>query len=437
MTREDIVMESNKMIELLKETEPQKKNFHPILQKLDDAFWVDFREVKEPEDKIFFRYNEDERMQDIERKEKLLQSRPECCMFEAVKYCENKLHHFLEQYHIGFLHDFDLQESGMFYVDLACMITNMDSFHQESATKEIKAQLQLELLEKKGIQIHYNTKFNHHEISATTESIDSVLKLLREEMDAHILDMKLRDYKGFRSLNSISFYVDADILFEKDWTPIEVVLEKKEDVLNANEIGLFYHNLKELNSAVSYMEINKELSVSIIKSLFSEICKLTNYDGKIFQEIDGQRKPIRDKNILIHEKEAELGSMMKTVIKDAVKRFSAQMKKNIYEKLNFDMRKFTVTPHQVKVDFSFSTGPNFDKLKQLTDEELYSLYDTNNGTIDEEDMLVLCTERNQKTLENEISELYPGIVITDLDVKNHWSVRHNAIKGFTVSLDRI
>lgn len=437
MDRKQMIIEINKMIPILNKEKPQKTEFHSYLQVLDDAFYEDFKDVKKPEERPFFRYDEDTRLKEIERKEKMLSSNPECCLLEAVKYCQEKMRHFLEKYNIGFLKDFYLQESGIFFVEIACMISNMDSFHLETATKELKEQFQLDLLNSKGIQVHYNTEFNHNEISATTESIDAVLNLLKEELNARILAMKLRDYKGFRNLDKVSFYVDADILFEKDWKPIEIVLNKEEDTLNANEIGQFYHCLNELNSAASYMEFNKETSVSLMKSLFTEICSLANFEGKIFHEVDDERRPIREKNGLIHQKEANLGFMMKNVVKNAVKELSTKMKKSVYEKLNFDMRKFKVTPYQILVDFSFSTGPNWEKMKQLTDEELYEMYDTNHGTIDDEDILILCTERNQKTLESELTELYPSSIITTLEVQNHWSIKQNAIKGFTLSLDKV
>ena len=129
--------------------------------------------------------------------------------------------------------------------------------------------------------------------------------------------------------------------------------------------------------------------------------------------------------------------MMKNVVNDSVKKACKKMRKEIYETLNFDVRNIEITSHQIVANFCFATGPNFEKFKQLSDEELYELYDTNKGTIDSEDMLIFCSERNQKTLEEKLNEMYPGVVITSLDVRNHWSIRANSIHGFTISLDNL
>ncbi len=435
---ENIVLDKlNEIIQLLQHQEPKKADFIPMLQDLDNLFVEEFKDVSEPPERMFFRYNEDEHLSEIERKMDLLKTNPECCLLEAVKYCENKMHRFLDKYHIGFAKEFYLIESGTFFVKLSCMITSIDSFHQETATKELKEQFQLDLLRNKGIDVEFNKHMNHNEIKATTESIDAVLNLLKEELEARILKIQLREFKGFRNVDSIEFYVDSHIFFEKDWDPIEIVLETKEDSLNPNEIGLVYHNVKDLYSAYQSIGFMKETCVSLVKSHFTEICRTIGFEGKIFHEKDDKSKPIREKNQLIREKEAKLGLMMKDVVKDATSKTCNKIKKEVYELLNFDAREIKITPHQLSIRFAFATGPNFEKYEQLSDEKLYELYDTNNGTIDDEDLLILCSERNQKTLEEKLTHLYPGITITELDVQNHWSIKANSIKGFTVSLDNL
>lgn len=433
----NILDKLNEMIVLLKVEEPQKKDFFPILQELDDFFVEDFKDVAEPPERIFFRYNEDDKLREIERKMKLLEENPECCLLEGVRFCEDKMRRFLEKYHIGFAKDFYAKENGTFFVNLACLITSMDSFHQETATKELKEQFQMDLLRSKGIQVENNKKLNHKEILATTESMDALSMLLEEELDAHILKIQLREFEGVRTVDRIEMYVKPEIFFEKDWQPYEITFNNNEDVLNPNEVGLIYHNLKELYSAYNNISFMKETCVSLVKSQFTEICRVIGFEGKIFHEKDDKSKPIREKNQLIREREAELGSLIQNTFKESTEKVSARVKKEVYELLNFDVREIQFTPHQLLMRFVFATGPNWDRFKQMDDEELKNLYDTNDGTIDDEDMLIACSERNQRTLEEKMNYLYNGVVITEMNVQNHWSTRMNSIKGFTASLDNL
>lgn len=435
---ENFVLEKgNEIIQFLRREEPKKKDFFPLLQELDDFFVKEFRDIKEPADRVFFRYNEDERLQDIERKIVLLEKNPECCLLEGVKFCEDKMRRFLKKYHIGFVKDFYAKENGTFFVNLACLITSTDSFHEETATKELKEQFQLDLLRSKGIKVERNEKLNHNEIIATTESMDALDKLLTEELNAQILKIQLREFGGVRSVDKIEMYVKPEIFFDKDWSPYEIILESKEDTLNPNEVGHLYHELKEMFSSYQNISFMEETCVSLVKSHFTDICRVVGFEGKIFHEKEDKSKPIREKNQLIREKEVKLGSMMKSSFKESAERVSKRINKEIYELLNFNVLNIELTPHQLLIKCSFATGPNWNGYKQMTDEELKILYDTNDGTIDDENMLIECSERNQRTLKEKMNSLYSEVVLTELNVQNHWSNKMNSIKGFTASLDNL
>lgn len=75
MNNSFVLEKGNEIIQLLRGEEPKKKDFFPILQELDDFFVKDFEGIEEPADRIFFRYNEDERLQEIERKIALLKKK--------------------------------------------------------------------------------------------------------------------------------------------------------------------------------------------------------------------------------------------------------------------------------------------------------------------------------------------------------------------------
>lgn len=445
MAEEKLIDILNSTIKVLNNDNVTKQSLIPYCEKIETFLLNDFKNIEEPETIQLFRYDTNERLSQINDKIKKFKDKPECCIFEAVKVCQEQIHKFLDVYHIGFNRNISLQNNGYLKVEIGCLITKHNEFHENDLSSKIKLQLQMETLQNLGINISYKNidELTEPEIVADSNSIDALYTLLGKELNAENIKMDIIEFEGRRSINKIYFSVYVKDLFSNQWEMPDIVLKSKENCLNPDEIGSIYYDIKEINHAYGTINMIEDISqtcVSLIKSHFSNICKVIGFNGEIKKEYDKKYSEIRKLNDEIRKKELELGNMIcENDIDGILKNAFSMIEKIVFEKTNFRSTLIKATPYNIIANFTFATGFNLNrKMKQMTDEEIRNMYDcSKEGTIRDEDLFLLCTERNLKTLEDTITSNIPLSTITDMNIKNHWSIKQNYINNFSLSIDNL
>lgn len=436
----------NSMIDLLRLETIKKKQLVPCCQELEEFLLENFKNVPEPEERIFSRYSEDERLRQLENQIQKVQNKPECGMIEAVSLFQDKLREFLKKYKFGFLRSCCLSNGKTLEVEIGCSITKGSGFHEHDVSDRIEFDLQMNFLKGLGINVTYEDIENQGKVYlvADGKTMEVIYDLLQIELKAWYIRLDvLENHDGIREINKIRFYVSPENLLEKDWTTPEIVLPSDKDCFNPDEVNYIYHNIKQMNHSydmISEVENMIPTCYSLMKSYFSDICEIVGFDGLIMQERQARRNKIREQSKEIKEKERELGkAVCGNGLNEVFQNLQTRLEKEIFEKTNFQCLKMKVTPHNVEMEFSFATGYFFrsKEMKQMTDDELRSVLDCSEGSISDEDIHVLCTEKNMNYLQDTASECVPCSLITGTDVQNHWSLGYNYIRKFTLTTDNL
>lgn len=436
----------NNIFSLLNSEESiQKKDLHSNLLELNNILEEILKDFVPNENRFanLFRYNEDDRLAQIEHKIENFKLKPELSLLEGIQFCENKLNEFLDVYHIGFKKSFELNSSGFFEVEIGSLITRKNSFHDNEVSEEIHFDLQMDNLRFVGIDIDYEKgKKGDVNILATENSINNLRKILTE-FGARLLEFTFRaGVDDILVLHKIKFKIKPNDLLKGNYNMPKITFNCDKNIVNPDEKFSIIHDLKELWSAyLTYIEVEqcKDSCGSLIKSLFASVCNKVEFNCSITNSENEKYQKIREKNLLIRKKEKELGSLINgDFIKDTTKTIYQKLNKIGYETVNFRCRDLKITQYSIQADFIFSTGFCFEKeIKELSEEEIRKIFDCNDGNLDEESLKVLATEKNMETLSSIIGINIPSSLIVNYNIENHWSIRQNYIKGFTISLDNL
>lgn len=440
--KEQIMKKINQIFEILNsESSINKKELHPFLLELNDMLELEMKDYNSNYDRgvNLFRYNEDERLEQIESKIKLFQTKPEIALFEGIKYCENKLNEFLDNYHIGFKQTFELNNGGLFKVEIPALIRKNDCFGEKKISEEIHFELQMENLKKIGIETNCD-KNKNVKILATEKSIKNLRKLLID-FGARTIDFNIWEYKNSMTLNLIKFYIKPSNLLKNNYNIAKVELSSDKNFINLDEESFIIHELKELWSAYLYFKQMKEVKDScyyIIRSCFYQVCKTVECENSITKEEENKHKKNREKNLLIREKENQLGSLISgELIENTAKKIYEKLNKIGYEHCNFRCHNLSISSHSLNAEFYFSTDFCFeDNIARMEESTIKSILECI-GNLKDESLKVLATEKNMETLNKIIKENIPSAMIVNFNIENHWSINSNFIKSFTISIDNL
>lgn len=425
--------------------EVEKKEIYHYLEEINSYLEESFKDFKYQENFLNpFKYNEDERLSQIEHKIENFSKIPELGLLEGIKYYEQKLSDFLDVYNIGFIHSFKLDSYGSFKVEISSLITKFSSFHDKDISNKIKFDLQMENLAENGILTTYKKNMDKKKdihIIATEECLKNLKKLLID-FGATLIKFTLQDNDDNDEnlvLNKISFRILPSKFTTKNYSMPEVKFSCNDNILNPDEKNSIIHDFKELWNAYLTFQTYEPCQNScygIIRSLFANICRTCNFECSIFTQEENKHKTIREKNILIRKKEEELGRKVSgDIIKQTINKLYSLFNKIGYENFYFRCQDILASKYQIEVSFH-STTDCFEKdIIPIKEETLKENFECSNGSFDDESLKILATNNNFKAIENIIKTNIPNATITSFDVKNHWSIGYNYIEGFKIQLD--
>lgn len=417
----------------------EKENFKEDILKLNDIFEDLLKDCKYPENRLMLRFNEDERLAQIENKINLFKDKPYIGIQEGVKICEQKIRNFLEYYHIGYCNSLFLGNYGSLDVTIGCLIHNHSSFHDKDESNKIKFQMQMDILKDYGFDLEL--KKNEAFLLGTENNIVLLKQLLSSFGCALIKIEVLGERKNMCIIDKISFKIKPSDLLDTNFSLPEISF-KVSNELNPDEISSIISNFKELYSSyTTFMEMEglRDNCGYIIQSLFAQICKTLNITTSISEKNNIEHSEIRRKNIEIREKEIELGQLISgEVIKEGMGLLYNHLNKIGYEKLGFRCSDLSISPHNINATF-FIYRQKYcfeNNIKRIKEDALKDIYDVI-GSLEDESLNILLNDKNVETLNLLIKKHIPNGFISNLKIGNHWSIMNFYIESFEVSISNL
>lgn len=400
----------------------EKETFHPVLEKCDKDILqylskINFKESPHME---LFRYTTDERLDQIKEKIKKAEEHPEFVIQEVIKEKMELFRNFLAKYHIGFVKEAKLLSSGYVQVELPCMIT--PSFASEKAFSKQKVfEMQLDFLKENGFILDYEK--NHGNFLVNCEqNLKAITKLLQNRGGKHIQILTWE-----KKVDKVTFIVSLADLDKFNEEPISFELEET-DLLNADEIAEANKTIREIFTTISSLNFVGDKMTntcgSLVESYFSRLCEIFNFNGTVRRNKTAKFIDERNKNIEIRELE---NSVANALSPEKVMNFFKAIEKNISD---FTCENINFNPNHVYFDrygflnleLSYITNPIFCMIDNaMPEEKLKEAFETNNGNQEDENLYVLDTYKNKKTIMEILKSKYPSSNIREMNV----SVRDN------------
>lgn len=408
----------------LKGSSIEKNTFYRHLEILNDLIKEKIGEIKMDHSKLeslLVKTNE-ERIVELDNKLSMLEN---CTDFlpEAVSLGQDKLRLFLKKYNIGFLRNLELTDGGIFKAEIGALITKHNSFHDKTSSSKLELDYQINELKKIGLDIDKSTIGNHQTILATQNSIDKLNDLL-ENIGARGIEISIRNYKGQKSIKSISFRIAPADLFKYNDTFYEVSYNVN-DILNEDEIPELIYNIKELKSALDSLlcEELKEVHLcckNIVLHTFSKMCEILNFETEISKIVKKSYEKAKIEASIIREREEMIKEKIDPAnIKPSIEKILKTLELFGAEQINFIPTNVRIKS-ELKVDFLFNKCgyPNYiynETIDEITEEKVKALFACSDGSFDTEDLLILNTEENINRLNSILLNAY-GAKIESVDV---------------------
>lgn len=423
-------------------SELEKKELHPYLETINsflEEYFKDF--VYENNTINLFKYDEDERLSQIEYNIENFSKHPELGLFEGINYCKDKLRNFLDVYHIGFIKKFKFNKFGWFEVEIASLITKHSSFHNKDFSKQIKFDLQMETLKNEGIETNYEKGKTKDINIIATESTLQNLKRLFSNLGAKLIKFVLQEEDDVLTLDRMFFRIKPEDLSSKDYSMPEVILSSDENIINPDERNFIFHEFQELWDSFSTFQTYepcKNSCYGIIMSAFAHICKTCKFECSIFEKEENKHKAIREKNLLIKNKKQELGEKISSdIMKQTINKLYNKMNKFGYENFHFYCKEIYSSEWQLEVIFDFTSECYEMDITPIEEETLKQIFECSNGSLEDESLKILATNNNFALIEKIIKENIPNATISNFDIQNHWSIGVNYINAFTIEIDNL
>lgn len=408
--------------------EIKKEVFHEKLTTLNDLLTDLLKDINL--DTLKFKHilvrNPLERLEELEAKLSTLTSGPEM-LTEAVLLGEDKMRQFLKKYNIGFLKSIKLNQSGIFTVEVPCLINNHSSFHNKDYSKKVEFEYQLDLLKSLGFELCESKLAGNKSpaILATQKSLDAMEKLI-SDLGGMGLHQTLSTYKGQTTIRGIEFRINPKILYDFDETPVKITCAVSEN-LNADELLHLAHELRELISVLKdYSDKDLEKAHSACKNIilhtFSTICDIVELETPILKSVKDSHADSRRINELVREKEELIKQAVEPEkIKDFAEKVISKIEKFGAEKIGFSCLDIEVN-HGLTANLRYDLcGYIFcahydEEVENITKEKLMETFEMYPGEFDDENLVILNTKENIDKLNELLISTFDGARISNIEV---------------------
>lgn len=430
----DLKGEIQKIFDIFNQEETILKiSLHSYIENINKILEDDFKGIEyERQTFKFGNMTQDERLISLNEKINNIKSNPNLCFMEGLRYCQNKIRNFLSYYNIGYCSDFSYS-NNTFKVEIGCNISNRSIMHDKNISKKIIFQQQLKVLKDYGFDLDIIKEISA-KLKVTSNNIELLKKLL-ESIGARYVRVKYVDNKDEFYIDKIQFYISMENLKQLDYKPFVFDFEITEN-LNDDEKSFLITEFKELYSAYqSYYEIDqaKEPCFYIIKNCLSHICKTLNIQCSFCKDyIEKMNKNLEIANT-IKEKEDELGTLItKEILSNGFKTIEHNLNQLCCSNFGYKSLDLNCYEHYIISDFHLANKYLLDEdIEIISDDDLKLKLDCNNGTIEDEDIKILATDKNLEYLKNFFLTRF-NCKIKNFDIDYDMDTNKLFIRKFTI-----
>ena len=282
---------------------------------------------------------------------------------DFVKHARTIMYDFLDVIKLGFLNDLTMCDSGIFHIDISCMLHESGLEHSTSTAKKFENQIKhltnfnLMDIEKVGNTRSYRFK--------DTDNNRNAIRTLLEERGARMIDVKSIGHY----IDYVSFELDPKNLHKFSENPIDYSLPITED-LNDDEMIKLKKLVSEIPSSLAFINKSPDMLQTcgfVAESSFAEIEGICAFEGKILKRVRERHAKERAANMNIHEIEKEIGSQFPIEIaRDVMEKIAAAMAYFCVENLHATSRNLQIDQWgNVKMDI---------KINQRSEDLMYAYY---------------------------------------------------------------
>lgn len=304
----------------------------------------------------------------------------EKALIPGVKLAKDHMQEILDCYHIGNLHEFYLQDGGI-YVEVWLHIRKSFSNEKETETEKIKFEYQLKKLRDLGMELQ-RVKYgsDSYEIRNTDNNRNILINLL-ESIGVNRIEMKSRK----DSLWIVTGMLDPEklVLFEipKEKPSIDKAIYKEDQLIFIkNTLNKLYDSIATINQMPEMVSV----CGTLIEHYFADICDTLGLITETSERVKNHHKAERIKNTEIRKIEEDIGKVL--VGKELINVGKAYLNKiglKAIQEIGFRLSNDSfVGPYQVLLKFSSVSMDTliysfelYDKTCTNEDEDMESLYD--------------------------------------------------------------
>lgn len=245
---------------------------------------------------------------------------------DFVKHARNVMHDFLDVVKLGHIHDLLMDNSGMFRIEISCMLH--ESGLESNTSTKAKFNDQLKHLADIGLVAEKAKSLSVYRFKDTDHNRAAIRKILGDR-GAQLIRIEARKDE----IDSVSFILDPINLYKFTENPVDYTLPKT-DELNEDEIIKMKKLVNEIPSSLAFIKESPDMLQTcgfVAESSFAEIEEICGYEGVIFKRVRERHAKERASNMSIHEIEKEIGSQ-----------FPAEIARNVMGKIAATMAYFCI-----------------------------------------------------------------------------------------------
>ena len=302
------------------------------------------------------------RLDDAQKRLAAFEANKEVGLCDFVKQARNIMYDFLQAIKLGHIHSIHMDNSGLFHIEISCMLH--ESGLESNTSTKAKFADQLKRLSDMGLEVESAKGFGHYKFNDTDNNRAVIRDILASRGASLIKICSRRD-----DIDLVSFALNPTDLAKFTEAQVDYTLPVT-DELNDDEMIKLKKLMSEIPSSLSFIKESPDMLQTcgyVAESSFAEICDIVGFDGIVSKRVRERHAKERAANMNIHEIEKEIGN-----------KFPAEIARGIMEKISATVAYFCVenlhgTARNLMID-EWGTIRTDIKINQRSSDLRYTYY---------------------------------------------------------------
>ena len=395
------------VLSLLEDNRTVKKaELHPALKAMDEALAL-LAPVLPPNDTRMdiplFAYPTSQLLKMVEKRLEIVKSTPEVAIAQAVQQMKRYMESFLDKYHIGWLREFYLDDSGFINVTICCNNISKSSVdgYLPSAQKQFRTQI--ETLNGLGLSLYPPEYSNGAYAMVFSDANVATLGFLLKKHGAQLLQFSSRD----DVIYEVSFFVRCEDAKQFDIKSDSKASEATSaDIINDDERETLLRaqsKMSEVLNTMASLDVDSMDAVCGNLALyhFTEICDAVSYEGTVAKNVRAKHQVEKDMNQRIRQMEKDLGSALPFAsVPAAMKKLKSRLLGFTMNNLGFSASDIKVDGHGIiKTTLKYvEANSSYGRGDLLGEDALKDMFETTGVSRHWRDLFIKDTSENKKRL---------------------------------------